>query len=94
MKNKIKHKFGFPDWLKELISKGKYQIGSLNTIDNDEYISITNGEINKQKINSGEVKKENLNNIASKLVNTKIINSRKYHFDTQRKVIIIENDND
>lgn len=94
MKNKITHKIGLPDWLKDLISKGKYQIGSLNAFDNDEYISITNGEINKQKINSGEVKKENLNNIASKLVYTNIINNRKYHFDTQRKVIIIESNND
>lgn len=94
MKNKITLKIGLPDWLKELISKGKYQISSLNTFDNDEYISIMNGEINKQKINSGEVKKENPNSKTSNLVYTKIINSRKYRFDNHRKLIIIESNND
>lgn len=81
-------KIGLPNWLKELISKGKYSDNVLTTnTDSNTYISIKNNLINKHKILDESVEATDLD-----IINLdKNMNHYEYH--ANKGIIIITKEN-
>lgn len=91
MKEFTKHKIGLPDWLKELINKGKYPEGKeMLLLKPSSYIYINNHKIQIFKF-SEKLYSNNLKNLKDL---HKVINNKKYTFSVEKCLIFIETNND
>ena len=86
----IKNKIGLPDWLKELIEKGKYSDLDLAQSNRGNIVKlIENNSILKKKVNmEAKYKITNMKQVQ------KVLNGKLFIFDPISKIVITEIKND
>ena len=93
MKKRKVLKIGLPDWLKELIQKGKYSYsGGNNLTDDQSYLLIDRNKMQTKRI--VEVMKSGMLPGFEFPFVTKMINKKLYIFDHKKQLIIIEDQDD
>lgn len=93
MKKRKTLKIGIPDWLKELIQKGKYSYdNSSNHTDDQSYLFIEGNKLHTKKIL--KVRESDTIPESEFPLITKRINKRLYIFDHKKQLIIIEDQHD
>ena len=92
MKKKYIYKIGFPHWLKELIEKGKYDDISHTSPRKAAFYKL----IHRRRIDNKKLKPGISTVCNKKLPKTisKPINNSQYTFDTARRLITIERQDD